>query len=235
MTSPNATQTADAPVLQGQALTYSYDSSTQALAGVDLAVRRRESLAIMGPSGCGKSTLLHVLAGILPPASGRVTFQGGDLGRLSDGQRTMLRRNDFGFVFQDGQLLPELTARENVMLPRMLAGVSKARAKDAAGTWLSNVGLADFSDRKPGQLSGGQAQRVAIARALAGQPSVVFADEPTGALDQATGQAVLATLLEATAAANAGLIMVTHDPNVARACHRTVMMRDGLIVQEFSK
>ncbi len=221
--------------LEGRGLVFSYDSHTNVLGGVSLAVARGESLAIMGPSGCGKSTLLHVLAGILKPTQGEVLFRGGDLARVSDAQRTMLRRSDFGFVFQDGQLLPELTALENAMLPRMLAGVSRGKAKAAAKPWLERLGLDQFGERKPGQLSGGQAQRVAIARALAGQPSVVFADEPTGALDQRTGQEVLGALLDATGVAEAALIMVTHDPHVARACTRTIMMRDGLIEQEFRK
>lgn len=226
---------ASASVLDAHTVTYSYDSTTNALAGVNLSVVPGDSLAIMGPSGCGKSTLLHVLAGILKPGGGTVTYRGGDLARLSDGQRTMLRRSDFGFVFQDGQLLPELTAVENVMLPRMLGGTSRHAAKTAASQWLERLGLGQFQNRKPGQLSGGQAQRVAIARALAGQPSVVFADEPTGALDQETGREVLGALLESTGAAGAALVMVTHDANVARACDRTIVMRDGKIEQEFRK
>src|SRR5699024_1059704 len=176
-----------APVLSARGLFMTYGTggtTTRALDGVDLDVARADSLAVMGPSGCGKTTLLHILAGILTPTSGSVLHDGTDLAGLGDRRRTRLRRSDFGFVFQDGQLLPELTALENVILPRMLAGTSRRAATAEAASWLDRLGLAGMHDRRPTQLSGGQAQRVAIARALAGRPSVVFADEPTGALDQ---------------------------------------------------
>lgn len=222
-------------VLSARDLTLEYDTSTKALRGVSLAIEAGESLAIMGPSGCGKSTLLHTLAGILQPTSGTVQYRDTDLSTMRDAQRTRLRRTDFGFVFQDGQLLDELTAAENVMLPRMLAGRSRSAAKTSATRWLDALGLEGLGQRRPGQLSGGQAQRVAIARALAGEPTVVFADEPTGALDQASGRDVLAHLLQATQHAGASLVMATHDVNVAQACSRTVLMRDGVIVEEFRK
>lgn len=227
-----------APVIEGRALTCVYGdrtSRTVALDGVDLALRPAESLAVMGPSGSGKTTLLHVLAGILRPASGSVMFRGTDLASLGDRARTRLRRSDFGFVFQDGQLLPELTAVENVILPRMLGGTSRRAATGEARGWLARLGLGGMEDRRPGQLSGGQAQRVAIARALAGSPSVVFADEPTGALDQATGHDVLNLLVDACRDAGASLAIVTHDPQVAAACERTVAMQDGRIAQEFRR
>ncbi len=224
------------PVLAGRALTKVYGgdgASTTALDGVDLDIAAADSLAVMGPSGCGKTTLLHTLAGILQPTSGTVLHDGTDLASLSDHRRTRLRRSAFGFVFQDGQLLPELTALENVILPRMLGGTSRRAATKEARAWLDRLGLAGMHDRRPTQLSGGQAQRVAIARALAGRPSVVFADEPTGALDQATGHSVLDVLVSSCHDSGAALVMVTHDPQVAAVCRRTVAMRDGRIAQEF--
>lgn len=231
-------QPGPAPLLQARALTCVYGdktSRTVALDGVDIAIRPAESLAVMGPSGSGKTTLLHVLAGILRPASGSVMYRDRDLASLSDRDRTRLRRSDFGFVFQDGQLLPELTAVENVILPRMLGGASRRAATAEARGWLDRLGLAGMHERRPGQLSGGQAQRVAIARALAGNPAVVFADEPTGALDQTTGHAVLDLLVGTAREAGASLVMVTHDPQVAAACERTVAMQDGRIAQEFRR
>lgn len=226
------------PVLAAHGLSVVYGdraTSTVALDGVDLAIGAAESLAVMGPSGCGKTTLLHVLAGILRPDAGTVRYAGAELASLSDAERTRLRRSAFGFVFQDGQLLPELTAIENVALPRMLGGVTRRAATAEARTWLDRLGLEGMHDRRPGQLSGGQAQRVAIARALAGRPGVVFADEPTGALDQATGQSVLGVLTEACHEAGAALVMVTHDPSIATACERTIAMRDGRILQQFTR
>lgn len=205
---------------------------TTALAGVSLAVNPGESVAVMGPSGSGKTTLLHCLAGVLPPTSGQVLWAGQDLTGLSETARTGLRRTDFGFVFQSGQLLPELPAEENAALPLMLAGTSRSQATDIARRWLAYLGLAGLEARRPGELSGGQAQRVAIARALVGSPGVVFADEPTGALDQHTGYEVLQVLTEATRATGAALVVVTHDPQVAAWCSRTVQMRDGRIVAD---
>ncbi|AXK46008.1 ABC transporter ATP-binding protein [Brachybacterium saurashtrense] len=224
------------PLLSARALTRTYGTSetaTRALDGVDLDLHRGDSLAVMGPSGCGKTTLLHVLAGILAPTSGTVHLDGRDLAALGEKRRTLLRRSDFGFVFQDGQLLPELTALENVILPRMLGGTSRRAATSEARSRLDRLGLAGMHERRPGQLSGGQAQRVAVARALAGRPSVVFADEPTGALDQETGQAVLSTLVDSCLETGASLVMVTHDAKVAAVCRRTVAMRDGLIAREY--
>jgi len=222
--------------LVASALTKVYGSAqtaTHALAGVSLTVRPGESLAIMGPSGSGKTTLLHVLAGIITPTSGTVSWRGEDVTTLSEARRTVLRRQDFGFVFQSGQLLPELPAVENAALPLMLAGTARAEATAVAARWLAHLGLAGMEQRRPGELSGGQAQRVAIARALVGSPGVVFADEPTGALDQATGAEVLDVLTRATRDSGAALVVVTHDAGVARHCSRTVTMRDGRISGEF--
>lgn len=202
---------------------------------VRLEIRAGESVAMMGPSGCGKSTLLHCLAGVLPVDSGSVLIDGAELAGTGEALRSRLRRERMGFVFQDGQLLPELTCAENVALPLLLLGVPRARALAAAAPWLARMGLAGVEDRRPTQLSGGQAQRVAIARALVHRPGIVFADEPTGALDQATGHDVMRVLTDATADAGASLVMVTHDAAVAGWCERTVAMRDGRIVQEFSR
>lgn len=208
-------------------------TATHALAGVDLTVSPGESLAIMGPSGSGKTTLLHCLAGIITPSSGSVSWRGQDLTQLSEARRTLLRRNDFGFVFQSGQLLPELPAVENAALPLMLGGTLRSEATRAAANWLAHLGLGGLEQRRPGELSGGQAQRVAIARALVARPGIVFADEPTGALDQTTGHEVLNVLIDATRASGAALVVVTHDAGVARHCSRTVTMHDGAISGEF--
>ncbi|WP_380170568.1 ABC transporter ATP-binding protein [Kineococcus sp. DHX-1] len=220
-------------ILTARGLVMTY-GSTRALDGVDVRVGAGESVAVMGPSGSGKTTLLHVLAGILRPTAGAVDLAGADLLALSDAQRTRLRRTDFGFVFQSGQLLSELPAEENAALPLLLAGASRAAATERAGGLLRRLGLAGMERRRPGELSGGQAQRVAIARALVGSPKVVFADEPTGALDQATGREVLDLLTSATREHGAALVVVTHDAGVARWCDRTIAMRDGRVVSEFT-
>lgn len=206
-------------------------ATTRALDDVRLDVHPG-SLAIMGPSGSGKTTLLHCLAGIVWPTGGTVTLRGNDLSGLPDRRRTALRRRDFGFVFQSGQLLAELPADENVALPLMLDGVSGRTATARARQWLGRLGLAGLESRRPGQMSGGQAQRVAIARALVAEPGVVFADEPTGALDQQTGGEVMQTLVQTVTGTQAALVVVTHDPGVARHCERTVTMQDGRIVAE---
>ena len=200
---------------------------TLALNHVDFPLREGESVAVMGPSGSGKSTLLHALAGIIRPTAGTVTFRGANLTAMPDAARTKLRRSAFGFVFQSGQLLPELPAVENIALPMMLGGVDYRRATDAAILWLERLGLRALAGQRPGEMSGGQMQRVAIARALCVQPAVVFADEPTGALDQTTGREVMSILMEASRANGAAVVVVTHDPNVAAFCDRTITMQDG--------
>ncbi|WP_432560783.1 ABC transporter ATP-binding protein [Kineococcus sp. SYSU DK003] len=220
-------------ILSGRGLVMTY-GTTHALDGVDVTVRAGESVAVMGPSGSGKTTLLHVLAGIVRPTSGTVSLSGADLVAMSDAQRTRLRRSDFGFVFQAGQLLPELPAEENAALPLMLGGQPRAAATARARELLGRLGLAGMERRRPGELSGGQAQRVAIARALVGRPEVVFADEPTGALDQATGREVLDLLTSVARENGAALVVVTHDAGVARWCDRTLAMRDGRVVDEFT-
>lgn len=200
-----------------------------ALAGISLAIARGESVAIMGPSGSGKSTLLHCLSGVLLPDSGTVTLNGVRINELPDAKRSHLRLQTCGFVFQDGQLIPELPGVENVALPLMLTGVSRGQAMARARAVLAQLGIAEAARRMPGEMSGGQGQRVAIARAMAGNPQVIFADEPTGALDQATGHEVMQILTTSTRMRGTTLVMVTHDVNVARWCDRIVEIRDGLI------
>ncbi|MET9973066.1 ABC transporter ATP-binding protein, partial [Streptomyces sp. NPDC006356] len=215
-------------VLAGYGLVKKYGSTT-ALAGVDVEVRERDSLAIMGPSGSGKSTLLHTLAGIIRPDGGQVLLRGDRIDKLGENRLSALRRKRFGFVFQFGQLLPELPAEENVALPLMLEGAPRKAAVERARRWFAPLGLDGLEGRRPGQLSGGQAQRVAIARALAIEPDVVFADEPTGALDQRTSAEVIQLLTFATRNSGAALVMVTHDADVAAHCDRVLQVRDGRI------
>jgi putative ABC transport system ATP-binding protein len=216
-------------VLVGRALAKRF-GQTVALGGVDIAVRAGEAVAIMGPSGSGKSTLLHCLAGIMKPDAGEVHLLGQRIDAMGERRRSALRRTRFGFVFQFGQLLPELPAEENVALPLMLGGVPRTQAVRQAREWFAPLGLHGMEGRRPGELSGGQAQRVAIARALVTKPAVVFADEPTGALDQQTGHDTMRLLVEATRHNDASLIVVTHDPNVAGWCDRTVEVRDGRLL-----
>ncbi|MEU9456798.1 ABC transporter ATP-binding protein [Streptomyces sp. NPDC048277] len=220
-------------VLSGIGLTKSFgpSGSTRALDGVDITVQAGESLAVMGPSGSGKSTLLHCLANIERPDSGQVLLNGERIDQLREPHRSELRRTRFGFVFQFGQLLPELPAVENVALPLMLGGTPRREAERCARQWFAPLGLEGKEDSRPGQLSGGQAQRVAIARAMVAGAQVVFADEPTGALDQATGQDVIRMLTQVTRTQNTALVVVTHDRSVARWCDRTVQVRDGRIVR----
>ncbi len=215
-------------VLAGHGLVKKYGSTT-ALDGVDVEVRARDSLAIMGPSGSGKSTLLHTLAGIIRPDGGQVLLRGERIDDLGENRLSALRRKRFGFVFQFGQLLPELPAEENVALPLMLEGVPRRTAVERAHRWFAPLGLDGLERRRPGQLSGGQAQRVAIARALVVEPDVVFADEPTGALDQRTSTEVVQLLTFATRETGAALVMVTHDADVAAHCDRILQVRDGRI------
>ncbi|MEH0573975.1 MULTISPECIES: ABC transporter ATP-binding protein [Streptomyces] len=215
-------------VLAASGLVKKYGSTT-ALAGVDVEVGERDSLAIMGPSGSGKSTLLHTLAGIVRPDGGQVLLRGDRIDDLGENRLSALRRKRFGFVFQFGQLLPELPAEENVALPLMLEGVPRRQAVERARRWFAPLGLDGLERRRPGQLSGGQAQRVAIARALAVEPDVVFADEPTGALDQRTSEEVVRLLTSVTREQGAALVMVTHDADVAAHCGRILQVRDGRI------
>lgn len=227
------------PVLMARNVTMDYRTggsdnpqanAVRALDNVNLDIVAGSSLSIMGPSGSGKTTLLHVLAGILRPTQGTVVYKNRDMATLPDAYRTRLRRSDFGFVFQSGQLIEELSAEENVALPLMLSGADYKKAVAAASDWLERLGLQQLASHRPGEMSGGQRQRIAIARALAISPSVIFADEPTGALDQATGEQIIELLTGWCARTGASLIMVTHDPNVARSCQMTIHMQDGRIL-----
>lgn len=209
-------------------ITKSYNSAP-VLTGISLTIEPGETVAVMGPSGSGKSTLLHCMSGVLLPDDGDVIFGDTKINSLSDADRSALRLHDFGFVFQDGQLLPELPARENVALPMILQGRKRSTSLALADDVLSRLGLKDLTRRRPGQMSGGQAQRVAIARAMAGEPGVIFADEPTGALDQSTGHEVMQQLIALVEQTGTTLVMVTHDVRVADWCRRRVEIRDGLI------
>jgi putative ABC transport system ATP-binding protein len=201
--------------------------STQALAGASLSVAPGEVLALLGPSGSGKSTLLHCLAGILQPDSGQVRYRGTRLDDRPDAARSRLRRNDFGFVFQFGSLVPELTALANVALPLQMTGTRRRAAEGAAAQWLDRLGVADVAGKRPGQMSGGQGQRVAVARALVHGPRVVFADEPTGALDSLNGELVMDEFTGAAREQGASIVLVTHDHRVAAYADRSVVLRDG--------
>lgn len=199
------------------------------LAGISLDIEPGELVAVMGPSGSGKSTLLHCMSGVLTPTHGSVRYGDEELSALSDAPRSRTRLRNFGFVFQDGQLLPELSNVDNVALPAMLNGMGRGAARRRAMELLDQLGLGGLADRRPAQVSGGQAQRVTIARALVANPGVVFADEPTGALDQSTGHEVMQMLTTIVRQAGASLVMVTHDPKVADWMQRRVEIRDGII------
>ncbi|CAM02842.1 putative ABC transport system ATP-binding protein [Saccharopolyspora erythraea NRRL 2338] len=201
--------------------------ATPALRGAGLAVTAGEMVAVMGSSGSGKSTLLHCLAGILVPEKGEVRYRGRDLARASDEERSELRRGDFGFVFQFGQLVPELTVAENVALPLRLSGVGRRRAERQAAEWLEKLEIAAIAGQRPGEVSGGQGQRAALARALVGNPSVIFADEPTGALDSEGGEHVMRLLSDAARNTGAAVVLVTHEPRVAAYADGEVVIRDG--------
>jgi len=217
-------------LLAGRGLHKSFGLS-HALRGADLSVAAGEVLAVMGPSGSGKSTLLHCLAGILTPDRGEVVFDGRRIDRMLDGQRTRLRRSVFGFVFQFGQLVPELPVLDNIALPLLLSGKGRRVAIAAARTWLTRLGLEGLERRLPGEVSGGQGQRVAIARALVTGPRIVFADEPTGSLDTVAGDQVMELLVSAAKEEDASVVMVTHEPRVAAYADRRITVRDGRTVQ----
>ena len=200
---------------------------TPALRGIDVAVEEGEVLAIMGPSGSGKSTLLHCLAGILQPDEGEVRLRGERIDHLGEHERTELRRGTFGFLFQFGQLGPELSAVENVSLPLLLGGVRRAAALAEAGPWFERLGIDGLQGRRPGELSGGEAQRVALARALVTRPAVVFADEPTGSLDSLAGERVMDLIVDTARADGTTVVVVTHEPRVAAYADREIVVRDG--------
>ncbi|RZU72723.1 putative ABC transport system ATP-binding protein [Micromonospora kangleipakensis] len=202
---------------------------TPALGGVTLAVAEGEIVAVTGPSGCGKSTLLHCLAGILRPDAGEVTWRGARIDTWSEAARSRLRRTEFGVLFQFGQLVAELTAAENVALPLLLAGTGRREARTAALTWLERLGVAEVADARPGEMSGGQQQRCATARALVTEPRVLFADEPTGALDTLAGEQVLTQLVRLAREQRTTVVLVTHEPRIAAYADREVVLRDGWV------
>jgi putative ABC transport system ATP-binding protein len=216
------------PLLVARDLCLSF-GSTAALAGASVEVRPGEVLALLGASGSGKSTLLHCLAGILVPDSGQVLYRGQRLDDQADSVRSALRRSDFGFVFQFGSLVPELTALENVALPLRLAGRRRKDADEQARSWLERLEVGEVATKLPGEVSGGQGQRVAVARALVAGPRVVFADEPTGALDSLNGELVMDLLIGAAREQGASVVLVTHEPRVAAYADREVVLRDGAL------
>jgi putative ABC transport system ATP-binding protein len=202
---------------------------TPALRGAGVSVAAGEILAVMGPSGSGKSTLLHCLAGILTPDSGEIWFDRRRTDAMGEVERSALRRDHFGFVFQFGQLVPELTAEENVALPLLLAGGRRTAALKQARPWFERLGLDGLEQRRSGELSGGQAQRVALARGLVAGPRVLFADEPTGSLDSLAGELVMNLLTAAVRERGTTVILVTHEPRVAAYADREVIVRDGKV------
>ncbi|MER6255967.1 ABC transporter ATP-binding protein [Streptomyces sp. NPDC001584] len=201
--------------------------TTNALDGAEFSIHAGEVVAVMGPSGSGKSTLLHCLAGIVPPDSGSIAYAGRELTSMSDAERSELRRTEFGFVFQFGQLVPELTCVENVALPLRLTGVKRKEAERTALRWMEQLQVEDLGAKRPGEISGGQGQRVAVARALVTSPRVIFADEPTGALDSLNGELVMQLLTESARSANAAVVLVTHETRVAAYSDREIVVRDG--------
>jgi putative ABC transport system ATP-binding protein len=230
---PVADPSANGAVVSAHELTRRYgqgDTAVDALRGVSLDVAPGKLTAVMGPSGSGKSTLMHILAALDRPTSGYVTIAGTRLGQLSDNEVTKLRRKHIGFVFQFFNLLPMLTAEENISLPLSISGTKPDKAE--FDELLEKVGLADRRSHRPSELSGGQQQRVAIARALVSKPTVVFADEPTGNLDSRTGGQILELLRESVADYGQTLVMVTHDARVAAIADRILFLADGVIARD---
>jgi len=225
----------DDVVIEARDVHKTYDTGSvqvHALRGVSLAVRRGEMVAVMGPSGCGKTTLLNCLSGLDEFDSGTVTIDGVDISRMSDDRRSDLRARSMGFIFQTYNLLPVLSAVENVELPLIVAGVRPKEARARALEALERVGLREFAHHRPGQLSGGQRQRVTVARALVNRPAIVWADEPTGALDSKNAADVMDLMVELNRSRGLTYVIVTHDPAVAARCHRVVHMADGQILRE---
>ncbi len=217
-----------AAIIEARGVVKSF-GETPALRGATIAAGPGEIVAVMGPSGSGKSTLLHCLAGILVPDEGEVWFAGQRLDTLRETQRSELRRDRFGFVFQSGQLVPELPAEENVALPLLLGGTRRAAALAEARAWFGRLGLDGLGHRRSGELSGGQAQRVALARGMITGPQVLFADEPTGSLDSVSGELVMSLMTRTARELGTTVILVTHEARVAAYADREVVVRDGTV------
>src|SRR5213080_4230127 len=222
-------------MVEAQSVWKVYQTGTlkvEALRGLDLKVRKGEMVAVMGPSGCGKTTLLNCLSGLDDITKGKVAIEGVDLATMSDDQKAQFRARRMGFIFQAYNLLPVLTAQENVELPLLLSGVSESEAKTGARSALKMVGLEDWRTHKPAELSGGQQQRVTIARALVNKPAIVWGDEPTGNLDSENSEEIVRLLRSLNRDYGLTLVVVTHDPQIAQETDRIVSMRNGQIEKE---
>ncbi|MFJ9833484.1 ABC transporter ATP-binding protein [Streptomyces sp. NPDC101169] len=221
-----STTTAGQPLLAAQELYKAYGSTT-ALCGASVELHAGEILAVTGPSGSGKSSLLHCMAGIVRPDQGSVLYRDERLDHAPEERLSELRRTEFAVVFQFGQLIPELTSLDNVSLPLILSGINRRAAQEQARTWLERFGVLGRAEARPGELSGGQGQRVALARALVTGPKVVFADEPTGALDSLAGERVMSELTKAARELRAAVLLVTHEATVAAYADREIRLADG--------
>jgi putative ABC transport system ATP-binding protein len=223
------------PIIQATDVVKIYDTGAvrvHALRGVSLSVRRGEMVAVMGPSGCGKTTLLNCLSGIDDPTSGTIVIEGTDIATLDDNTKTSYRARRMGFIFQFYNLLPVLTAAENVELPLLVSGTSPEESRSRALDALETVGLREWAGHRPAQLSGGQRQRVTIARALVNNPAIVWADEPTGDLDSATADDIMSLMQRLNREQGLTYVIVTHDASIASRCDRTIHMHDGAIERE---
>lgn len=223
------------PIIEVTNLVKTYDTGAvlvHALRGVDLSVQKGEMVAIMGPSGCGKTTLLNCISGIDDPTEGHILIEGTDLASLDDNLKTSYRAHRMGFIFQFYNLLPVLSAVENVELPLLVSGTPPKEGRDRAIAALKRVGLEEWATHKPAELSGGQRQRVTIARALVNDPAIVWADEPTGDLDTKTADDIMSLMQELNREQQQTFVIVTHDPGIAARCHRTIHMVDGVIERE---
>jgi putative ABC transport system ATP-binding protein len=230
---PAAADPSTVPAIRAEQVVKIYDTGAikvNALRGVDFKVERGEMVAIMGPSGCGKTTLLNCLSGLDTTTSGQIWIAGSDLSTLSDNERTDYRAHNMGFIFQFYNLLPVLSAVENVELPLVVSGTRPREAREAAMAMLAQVGLTEWANHRPAELSGGQRQRVTIARALVNRPAIVWADEPTGDLDSETADEIMHLMIELNRTQGQTFVIVTHDPRIGAMTNRIVRMKDGSIV-----